>query len=96
MNACCVNQSVFYQLLHTVSDGVFKRNFLQWNNISLKYAQIVVLLQVKYLIQITVKLNAEKVMYKFLSYIKQPFEGARNIVHENDIVQLAHDIFKIY
>ena len=66
---------MFSQVLNAVSDGVFKEDFLWRNNISFKKdTEKIVLLQVKGLIQIIVKLRAEKSLCTFLSSTKHPFE----------------------
>ena len=48
MNACLLSQSVFYEVLNAVSDGVFKETVSLRNNVSRKKeAEKIVLLQVK-------------------------------------------------
>ena len=72
-----MSQPLFYPVLNVVSDGVFKEN-VQWkNNISFKNdtEKIVLILQMKDLMQIFLKFRAEKILCRFLLSTKHPFEG---------------------
>ena len=71
INTSWVSQSLFYEVLNAVSD-VFKRKCLFNGEIMLhsvfnKATDKVVLLEVKGLIQIIIKLRAEKILHAFLS-----------------------------
>ena len=83
-----VSQSVFIQVLNAFSDGVFKRNVLWRNKILFKKdtEMVVLLLQVKDLIQIIVTFSVEKVMCTFLLCTRQPFERHKILCGENYIV----------
>ena len=71
-----MSQPLFYPVLNVVSDGVFKEN-VQWKNISFKNdtEKIVLILQMKDLMQICLKFRAEKILCRFLLSTKHPFEG---------------------
>ena len=75
MNTCWVSQSVFYEVLNTVNDDVFKRKSL-FNGETMFHSAlkrilkscVILLLEVKDLIQIIVKFRAEKILCTFLSW----------------------------